>query len=718
MNKKILVKTMVVSSFILVFATALSVNNYVQAGSIPERLKGRILLQVEKNGEAWYVNPADSKRYFMGRPQDAFSLMQDVGVGIINENLNKIPIAEANMEGDDADGDGLSDAFEDAVGTDKNNTDTDNDGHNDKEEVTKGFNPTGTGAMAIDNSFAEKHKGKVFIQVESHGEAWYINPTNNKRYFLFRPIDAFNVMRSLGLGITNKDLEKIEEDKASVKTCSEQSGNACSQSQSCSGSWIDASDTDKCCSGSCAAETASTGSTDENSPFGIQEFVELDDYLRGDKNAFNDAQEAGVKWIRLEGTRSMLWGLVETNEPLGNPDNYYWDDMDERASILSENGFNIMWNINPYNPLDQKSVKQSDPKKTPIDLESYAKFVKAAVERYDGDGTSDAPGSPVVNYWQIGNEVDGANFWGDTAEAYAELLKTSYEAVKEGNSNAKVLIAGLSMPEGLYNAPHDYISIFENLDGGKYFDIMDVHWYEYVGDYKKHPIPVSSGGNKLTEFMDSLKETLGQYGHGNAAIWFTEVGTYSGSNVIAAGSSETAPSQTEKEHAAEVLKRYIYFVANGVEKVFWHNMLEGIDGGADHYFNNNGLVYNGDGADDPGTEGLKKLAYYTYKLMTEKLEGSDWDSIATVKEDDNGVYAYKFTNSGKNIWVAWNDDAQSRTVSLGDLGISGSASVTEAIPDATGGSQLSENDYPGFFNAYTASNEITIEENPIFIEEI
>ena len=40
--------------------------------------------------------------------------------------------------------------------------------------------------------------------------AYYVNPLNLKMYYLGRPADAFSVMRSLGLGITNANLRQIE----------------------------------------------------------------------------------------------------------------------------------------------------------------------------------------------------------------------------------------------------------------------------------------------------------------------------------------------------------------------------------------------------------------------------------------------------------------------------------------------------------------------------
>jgi hypothetical protein len=145
----------------------------------------------------------------MGRPNDAFSLMRKLGNGITNANLNKIQIANEGLGGQDSDGDGLSAAVEDSIGTDKNNLDSDGDGYDDKDEIINGYNPKGTGKLPMDNNFTRQQTGKILLQVESKGEAWYINPEDNKRYFLGRPVDAFNLMRKLGLGITINDLNKI-----------------------------------------------------------------------------------------------------------------------------------------------------------------------------------------------------------------------------------------------------------------------------------------------------------------------------------------------------------------------------------------------------------------------------------------------------------------------------------------------------------------------------
>lgn len=128
----------------------------VHAASIGERLSGRIVLQVEDNGEGWYVYPSDQRRYYLGRPYDAWTVMRELGLGVTNADLERIP------------------------------TNTDSwDGNAD---------------------LINRLKGYILLQVEENGEAWYVSPVNGKRYYLGRPVDAFAVMRNLGLGITTSDL--------------------------------------------------------------------------------------------------------------------------------------------------------------------------------------------------------------------------------------------------------------------------------------------------------------------------------------------------------------------------------------------------------------------------------------------------------------------------------------------------------------------------------
>jgi len=126
-----------------------------------------------------------------------YNLIVKLGVGMTDANLSRILIADVNLDSMDTDNDGLSDIVEDLINTDPLKPDTDNDGYSDLDEVLKGFNPAGDGGMGIDQDFADRQKGKILLQIEQGGEAWYVSMSDGKRYFLGRPIDGFKIMRNL-----------------------------------------------------------------------------------------------------------------------------------------------------------------------------------------------------------------------------------------------------------------------------------------------------------------------------------------------------------------------------------------------------------------------------------------------------------------------------------------------------------------------------------------
>jgi hypothetical protein len=202
MPKKITTICLLISLFLSIQVASAEI-------SLAQRLSGRILLQTQANGEAWYINPTELKRYYLGKPDDAFEVMKKLGLGITNNNLNKIPVSLDYISGLDSDNDGLPNSLEDAIGTNSNLSDSDGDSYGDQTEIYNNYNPLGAGKLNLDLNLAKKNAGKILLQVESKGEAWYINPLDMRRYFLGRPTDAFALMRRLGLGITDSNLELI-----------------------------------------------------------------------------------------------------------------------------------------------------------------------------------------------------------------------------------------------------------------------------------------------------------------------------------------------------------------------------------------------------------------------------------------------------------------------------------------------------------------------------
>jgi hypothetical protein len=178
-----------------------------------EKIKGKILLQVEEKGEAWYVDPISENKLYLKDGQSAYDIMRILGLGISNVNLEKIPVgvqpsSDSSVELD-TDDDGLSDDLEKALGSDPSKADTDNDGYKDDAELKTNYQINGKGRQSIDNKLTTRLKGRIVLQVENKGEAWYINPSDGKRYFLGNGDKAYQIMRELSLGINNSDLRKI-----------------------------------------------------------------------------------------------------------------------------------------------------------------------------------------------------------------------------------------------------------------------------------------------------------------------------------------------------------------------------------------------------------------------------------------------------------------------------------------------------------------------------
>lgn len=64
-------------------------------------------------------------------------------------------------------------------------------------------------SICATNTTANRLKGKILLQVQQHGEAYYVYPKNCRMIYMKDGEAAYQIMRYLGLGITNTDLEKI-----------------------------------------------------------------------------------------------------------------------------------------------------------------------------------------------------------------------------------------------------------------------------------------------------------------------------------------------------------------------------------------------------------------------------------------------------------------------------------------------------------------------------
>ncbi len=145
------------------------------------KLKG-YFVSINNNGGLWYIS-SNSERFRLDNT-DALEVIKNLSVGISNKDLAKIPLGFTSINSLDTDKDGLSDSLEEALGTNINKADSDGDKFSDLLELKNNYNPLAKGALKIERAFANKQKGRLFIQVQERGQLWYISPKDGKRYLL------------------------------------------------------------------------------------------------------------------------------------------------------------------------------------------------------------------------------------------------------------------------------------------------------------------------------------------------------------------------------------------------------------------------------------------------------------------------------------------------------------------------------------------------------
>jgi len=151
----------------VIFLGSFIVAQPINAQELIDRVKGYILLQVEQHGEAWFVRPENGKRYYMKNGEVAYEMMRSFGLGITDTDLEKIELIP---------------------------------------DTTKMIESTNT---CNPGTIANQVRGRILLQVEQHGEAFYVHPDKCTRIYMKDGEAAFTIMRFLGLGITDKDLQAI-----------------------------------------------------------------------------------------------------------------------------------------------------------------------------------------------------------------------------------------------------------------------------------------------------------------------------------------------------------------------------------------------------------------------------------------------------------------------------------------------------------------------------
>jgi len=376
----------------------------------------------------------------------------------------------------------------------------------------------------------------------------------------------------------------------------------------------------------------------------------------------------GTAWIRPH-AGPFVWNLIEPS-----PGTYDFTEPDEEVRAAQNSGLHIIATIWPFANWDQAVYTQESwwqaasgfeeslplSRYKPNDFAAYGNFVKALVERYDGDGVDDMAGLQYgIKYWEVLNEpeMEGSLVFfkaisGETlAESYLEILISTEAKIKEADPDAIVLHGGAagSGPTNTF-----WGAVFD-AGGNNYFDIANIH-------------SINQGE---TNVWNSFKTLLSQKNI-TAQTWMTELSFGSGDY----GNPDSGPASiSDAEHAQMLVKSYAYGFGTGLQKIFYTTYQA--DAGMDASMQTEALI---------DISGTKRPIYYALQNMINKIES--FSTVEGVAQNQ-----YKFTVSGNSVYVLW-----------------GSGSLPAAISG-----EVTVTDVTGEVSTMVASS-IELSESPIYIQ--
>jgi hypothetical protein len=437
-------------------------------------------------------------------------------------------------------------------------------------------------------------------------------------------------------------------------------------------------------------------------PFGVQMFGEIND-----ADARAEATEAGIGWVRLitSWASSNIDGMVQNAINAGL----------EPIIVL---GYSPSWAVEDTGydcgPID------------PDDLPAFANSVQALVERYDGDGVDDAPGSPVVKYWEFWNEPDNESTsldcifvggcWGKAEDGgldhddipdpqeYVTMLSYAYPKVKAANPDAQVLLGALAWEnQGCFNM--NFLDQVLSYGGAQYFDITNFHQYDFKRDDWDGALPCNQG---------ILGKIAAAKGKVDKPIVVSEIGL-----------RRELGEEKQARHLVHEVVRGMSLWPNDVKSMIYYLLVDEASNPTGHF----GLLERG--TLDPFP------AYYAYQTLTEELGEVDASQPAVqLGPDETGseyIQAYRFTmlDGGKKL-VLWTDDGQrikwasdlhiNMAIDETRLGESWAGTLRLRVVDSTSGYPpqvtIIEDGGSGDLDGSGSNNSITLEitQDPVYVE--
>lgn len=296
-------------------------------------------------------------------------------------------------------------------------------------------------------------------------------------------------------------------------------------------------------------------SNDDYSPYGVMTHFERPDFYKIDdlRKSCKLIREAGIQWVLT----CFNWKDVEPHQG-----HFDFSQTDRIVYITSSHNLKLMpliWLCPEWAEDSSGGGKEKESYLyPPRDKEEFANFVYQLVKRYKNK----------IKYWQIWGEENTPGRWLPEADpaAYLNLLKASYQKIKEADPEAKVVLGGLAL--------HDLDKFLEKLYqlGGKdYFDILAINPYVHPTlNYDPYLDKKGEALELLKDYIFSVRQIMAKHGDSLKPLWITEIGS--------PGQDQPGDwwllgeTPTEQEQAEWVTKIYTELLKEDlVDKIFWYN---------------------------------------------------------------------------------------------------------------------------------------------------
>ncbi len=417
----------------------------------------------------------------------------------------------------------------------------------------------------------------------------------------------------------------------------------------------------------------------------------------------NATRDLGVRWVREE----ISWANLEPSKGVFN-----WGLMDAALSQAAQAGFGIIgmllttpgWaRVSDCNSRITRNGGALNYWCPPANPQDFADFVAAAVERYDGDGINDAPGSPRVAAWQIWNEPNNWATWPGEAHEYGAILAAGYAAAKAADPTALVATGGVYVFDG-------GTRIGGNRDGLEFlgaaftavpaaqtsFDALAIH------PYMPDTAPDRAGLYGLVSLWGRIANTRGWLDAKrgpNVPIWISEIGW----STCTASSSVC---KTEPEQANYLVRSHGIALALGIQHINWFQLEDKFDSPTSDLWGNAAILRN-------RNQGYsRKLAANAYATLIAQLGTATFIGFGP-------LHNYSFQHDALTPPARYHLRFQTSTGALVDLLWTTGVAETPTMPlEAGRTAQLIGRDGNALpLNIQNGQAQIPLSETPIYLRQ-